>query len=108
MAALSPPEAAEDDPYPDPDMFGDIPASGFFLRHIRNIELTNVEIAFKEPDARPVFWMSQVDGSDLFRVKTPKQLIGPVFALRDVSDFRLAGSRNVKDVHLENAASKTL
>jgi polygalacturonase len=108
MAALSPAEAAEDDPYPDPDMFGDIPASGFFLRHIRNIELTNVEIAFKEPDARPVFWMSQVDGSDLFRIKTPKQLRGPLFALREVSDFRVAASRNVEDVHLENAANKTL
>ena len=55
MAALQPPESIRDDPWPDPDMFGDIPASGFFLRHIRNIEFTNVEIAFTRPDARPVF-----------------------------------------------------
>ena len=50
MAALNPPEAAEDDPYPDPDMFGDVPASGFFLRHVKNVEFTNVEIAMRAPD----------------------------------------------------------
>ncbi|MGA8153713.1 MAG: glycoside hydrolase family 28 protein [Terriglobales bacterium] len=102
MAALNPPEAAEDNAYPDPDMFGDIPASGFFLRHVNNIEFTNVEIAFIQPDARPVFWMDHVDGADFFHVKTPKVLSAPVFALHDVQDVRVAASRNVTDVHLDN------
>jgi len=101
MAALNPPEAAEDNPYPDPDMFGDIPASGFFLRHVSNVEFTNVEIAFQQPDARPVFWMDRVQGADLFRIRTPRVLSGPVFALHDVRDFRVAASRNVSDVYLD-------
>ena len=108
MAVLNPPEAAEDDPYPDPDMFGDIPASGFFLRHIRNLELTNVEIAFRRPDARPVFWMDNVDGADLFRIKAPRTLKGPVFRLRDIRDFRVAASRNVGDTYLQSVSQKTL
>ncbi len=108
MAAVHPPEFSEDEPYPDPDMFGDIPASGFFLRHIDNLEMTNVEIAFKQPDARPVFWMDHVEGVDLFRVKTPKVLKAPVFAMRDVKDFRVAGSRHVSDSTIESAAEKTL
>jgi len=101
MAALNPPEAAEDNPYPDPDMFGDIPASGFFLRHVSNVEFTNVEIAFQQPDARPVFWMDRVQGADLFRIRTPRVLSGPVFALHDVRDFRVAASLNVSDVYLD-------
>jgi polygalacturonase len=108
MAALNPPEAAEDDAYPDPDMFGDIPASGFFLRHVDNIEFTNVEIAFSQPDARPVFWMDHVDGADFFHVKTPKVLSSPVFVLHDVQDFRVAASRNVGDVYLEKVAQQRL
>jgi polygalacturonase len=108
MAALNPPEASEDDPYPDPDMFGDIPASGFFLRHINNLELTNVEIAFRQPDVRPVFWMDHVVEADLFRIKTPRLLKTPVFALRNLEDFRVAASRNVGDVHLESVLQKTL
>lgn len=103
MAALNPPEHADDQPYPDPDMFGDIPASGFFLRHIRNIEFTNVEIAFKEPEARPVFWMDGVDDADFFHVKTPRSLTAPVFDLRDVRDFRAFACRNVKDVQIATA-----
>jgi polygalacturonase len=108
MASLNPPEASEDDPYPDPDMFGDIPASGFFLRHINNLELTNVEIAFRQPDMRPVFWMDHVVEADLFRIKTPRLLKTPVFALRNLEDFRVAASRNVGDVHLESVLQKTL
>jgi hypothetical protein len=108
MAALNPPEAAEDDPYPDPDMFGDIPASGFFLRHVDNIEFTNVEIAFSQPDVRPVFWMDHVDGADFFHVKTPKVLSAPVFVLHDVQDFRVAASRNVGDVYLNKVEQQRL
>jgi len=108
MAALNPPESANDTPWPDPDMFGDIPASGFFVRHVNNIEFTNVEIAFAAPDARPVFRMDYVDGVDLFRIKTPKSLGAPAFSLRDVQDFRIAASRNVNDVYIERAAQRTL
>ncbi len=108
MAALNPPEAAEDNPYPDPDMFGDIPASGFFLRHVSNVEFTNVEIAFQQPDARPVFWMDRVQGADLFRIRTPRVLSGPVFALHDVRDFRVAASRNVSDVYLDRVERQQL
>ena len=108
MAALNPPEAAEDKDYPDPDMFGDIPASGFFLRHVNNIEFTNVEIAFRQPDARPVFWMDRVEGADFFHVKTPKALSAPVFALHDVQDFRVAASRNVRDVYLDKVVQQQL
>jgi polygalacturonase len=101
MAALNPPEAA--DVYPDPDMFGDIPSSGFFLRDVHNVEFSNVEIVFRQPDARPVFWLSQVNGADFFRIKTPKLLSPTVFALHNVQDFRVMASRNVKDMYLERA-----
>lgn len=108
MAALNPLEHAGDKPYPDPDMFGDIPASGFFLRHIDNIEFTNVEIVFRSPDARPVFWMDHVNDADFFHVKTPRTLSAPVFALHDVRDFRVLACRNVKDVRLETADQKEI
>lgn len=102
MATLNPAEHAADQPYPDPDMFGDIPASGFFLRHIKNIEFTNVEIASRQPDARPVFWMEGVDDAEFFHVKTPRGNNAPVFALRNVKDFRTLACRNVKDMALDD------
>jgi hypothetical protein len=39
-------------------MFGPMPASGFFLRHMRNVEMSHVEIANTTPDARPAFYLA--------------------------------------------------
>lgn len=108
MAALNPPEGADDNPYPDPDQFGDMPASGFFLRHIKNIECTNVEIAFPQPEARPVFWMDQIDGADFFHIKTPRNLQTPVFDMKNVQDFRVSASRNVADTVLNEVQKRFL
>jgi polygalacturonase len=108
MAGRMPPEVEDDNPWPDPDMFGDIPASGFFVRHVNNIEFTNVEIAFSQPEARPVFWIDHVDAVDLFRIKTPRGIRAPVFSLHDVKDFCVTASRNVRDVYIEKTSGTTL
>jgi polygalacturonase len=108
MSGLKPAESVKDDPWPDPDMFGDIPASGFFLRHIENIEFTNVEVAFQRPDARPVFWMDTVIDAEFFHVKTPRALTAPIFKLHDVQDFRTFACRNVKDMHLDTVAEENI
>jgi hypothetical protein len=76
-------------------MFGTLPARGFFIRHARNIEFSNVEIATAKADERPVFWMHEVDGVDIFRVKAGKNT--PAYLLRDVKDFRTFGSKDFAD-----------
>jgi polygalacturonase len=94
--------------YPEPYRFGDIPASGFFIRNVNNIELTNVEIAWSQPDARPVFYLDNVKGADFFRIKTPKAVTAGVFELKEVQDFNVSVSKNVKDIHLDKVAHKTI
>jgi polygalacturonase len=92
-ATLNPPE--KENAYPEANMFGVLPARGFFLRHARNLEFSNIEIACEKPDARPAFWMYDVQGVDLFRVKGGKDTAG--YSLRDVSGFRNFGSRDFPD-----------
>lgn len=41
--------------YPEPWMFGTIPASGFYVRHARGIVFDNVKFSFDKPDGRPLF-----------------------------------------------------
>lgn len=41
--------------YPEPWMFGTIPASGFYVRHARNITFNNVNFHFATPDGRPLY-----------------------------------------------------
>ncbi|HEY0796589.1 MAG TPA: right-handed parallel beta-helix repeat-containing protein, partial [Acidisarcina sp.] len=105
MAALMPPEKA--DGYPEPSNFGKLPASGFFMRHIRNVEMSNIEIATEAPDVRPAFWLDDVEGSDFFRVRTPAGT-APTFRLNSARDFRIFGSRHVKDQEIATASRKDI
>jgi hypothetical protein len=88
-------------------MFGKLPASGFFVRHARNLEFSNVELAWTEPDLRPAFWMQDVQGVDVFRFKLPRNNTGLAFALHDVSDFNLSASRGIPDVHLDRVGQRS-
>jgi polygalacturonase len=106
-AAIQVPE--DENKYPDPHMFGPIlPASGFFVRHGKNLEFTNIEIAYEAPDERPAFLVSEVNGADFFRIKTPPGAAGRVFSLDKVTDFRSLASRGVKDVELDRVDHKEL
>jgi len=98
MAALQPPENEKE--YPDPNMFGDLPACGFFMRHVRNLEMNNVEIATIDTDARASFWLRDVDGADFFRLRVP-QNSAPAFDMDQVKDFRISGSRQLADLNID-------
>ena len=41
--------------YPEATMWGNLPAKGFFVRHARNVNFSNVEITTAEPDERPEY-----------------------------------------------------
>ncbi len=112
-AGGAPAEAAQARPaelenhYPEPTMFGTIPASGFFLRHVRNVEMSHVEIANAAPDARPAFYLTGVERADFFAVTAPRGKNG-AFALDRVKDFRIGWSRAAADAVLPAADGKTL
>jgi polygalacturonase len=104
MASLQPPEREKE--YPEPTMFGALPATGFFVRHVKNLEMSNVEIATREPDLRPAFSLIDVDGADIFRVRVPRPSPAPAFSLKQVSNFRVFGSQFVPDKSFPSADEK--
>jgi polygalacturonase len=93
LAQRIPPEAEKS--YPEASMFGPLPACGFYLRHVRNLEFTNVEIAAATADSRPAIWAEDVDGLDVFRLRSSQA--GAAYLLRDVRGFRSFGSRDLPD-----------
>ncbi len=100
-ALIQPP--AKEDAYPDPGMFGPLPATGFFVRHARNIEMSHIEAAVLAADARPAFWLQDVDGFDASFLKVPPG--APAFALDRVANFRTFGSISVPDRRFEAMTS---
>ena len=106
MAGLTPPE--KENGYPEPGMFGPMPADGFYIRHAKNIEMNNVEIAVLKEDARPAFVLDDVQGADFFRIKAPHPSGVPTFTLHNVEDFSIARSKPVADTQLEHVDHKDL
>ena len=105
-AAIQPPEL--ESVYPDPNRFGTLPAHGFYIRHVKGIEIKDVEIRPVKPDMRPGFVLEDVNGAELIHVKLPHTPEVPVVALKNVRNFSLTQSRPLADTQLESADQKTL
>jgi polygalacturonase len=102
--AIQPPEF--ENKYPDPGMFGPMPSQGFFLRHIRNLEVSHVEIAAASPDPRPSFYLTDVNRADFIAVTAPTG--NPAFHLENVTDIRILLSRAAKDAVTARADKQIL
>jgi polygalacturonase len=94
--------------YPEPSMFGMMPAYGFFIRHVKGIELNNVEVSFMKEDRRPAFVLDAVKGADFQHVKAQKAAGIPTFMLQNVEDFSVSRSAPVADAHLEKVERKVM
>jgi polygalacturonase len=100
MAEIVPPEAER--AYPEPRHFGPLPAQGLFARHVRDLSVSNVEIATEAPDARPFYWLADVQRVDFFRLRLPREPAAPAFSLHDTEDFRVYASSPVPDARLDS------
>jgi polygalacturonase len=73
--------------YPDPQMFGILPAYGFYIRHVKDIELSNIEIHFLKDEFRPAFVLEDVLGINMLNVKVQQFNTLPLFVLKNVTKF---------------------
>jgi len=105
QAALTPPE--NETAYPEPVMFGEIPAYGFFIRHVKSLTMTDVEMSYLKDDVRPAFVLNNVQGADFHRVKAQKIPGNPTFFLKDVTDFNINQFWQLPDTRLEKVTEKT-
>lgn len=106
QAALDPKE--EEAKYPDPRMFGDMPTQGFFVRHVKNLEMSDVHLVAAAPDARPGFQFQDVDGLNLFRVRAEAGSNAAKVVLDHVKQCEIARFTGIQDVSLDYVDHKTL
>src|SRR5262249_40193752 len=105
-AAIEP--AERENAYPEPSMFGKMPAYGFFIRHVKNIELNNVEVSYIKEDLRPAFSLIDVKGAEFKNVRAQRMANAPIFTLKNVEDFSVWQSRGLPDTRLERTTDKKL
>ena len=106
QAALDPPEKETD--YPEPAMFGEIPVYGFFVRHVRRIEMKNVKVGYLKDDARAPFIFSDAKSVDLREITAPHTSGVPSFILKNIENFSLQQSWPMRDARLRKVMSRQL
>lgn len=106
QAALTPAEL--ETTYPEPRMFGDMPAYGFFLRHVNGIEMNDIQVSFTKEDRRPAFVLNSVRNVVFDAVKAQHADGVPTFVLRGVSNLDLRQSPDLPDTKLKNVEQKEL
>ena len=73
--------------YPEPSIFGLLPAYGLFVRHAVNVTIRDVEVGFAKEDGRAAIALMDVAGIEFDHVKAQHATGAPFFALRKVDDF---------------------
>ncbi len=105
-APINPPEL--ENAYPEPSMFGTLPAYGFFIRHAKGITLDNVQVKYEQQDTRPAFVVRDVTDLDIHHCRADKAADTPTFWLDAVNDFAVTTSRPVADTYLDHVDHKEL
>ena len=93
--------------YPEPSMFGMLPAYGFFVRHVRGVEVSNVEVHVMKEDGRPAFVLDEVRGARFQDVRAQKGPARATFVLKKVEEFETRGC-GVPDVKVGQADRREL
>ncbi len=103
-AAINPPES--ENKYPEPSMFGTIPAYGFFIRHVKGLEMHDVELSFQNSEARPAFVLEDVSNANLHNIKAQRGTSEAQFVLKNVTDFSITNSKGIADTKIERTDEK--
>ena len=65
--------------YPEFDMFGELPAWGFYVRHVKGLEFKDITLKLENDDFRPAFVFDDVKGLKMETINLPasdkKQII---------------------------------
>jgi hypothetical protein len=96
------PYAVPDRPeaYPEPSMFGILPAWAFYVRHATGVQFDNVQARFAETDTRPAVVLEDVRDAEFHHARLQKAADTPTFVLRDVTDFAVHQTRPVGDIRI--------
>lgn len=92
-AARTVPE--NDTAYPKGEMFGALPAYGFYCRHVKGLRLHNLDLAFDKDDARPAIIADDVADLDIFDLRAKlAPAADALIRLSDAQGALIRGCRN--------------
>jgi len=94
--------------YPEPKTFGITPSYGFYISHVKDLKMRNVETSFIAEDMRPPYFLEFVDRADFQHIRAQKATGVPTFNLNQVKNFNIFNTTQVPDTKLASADKKAL
>ncbi|MCK9159711.1 MAG: glycosyl hydrolase family 28 protein [Bacteroidaceae bacterium] len=73
--------------YPEFSMFGELPAWGFYIRHVKGITFNNIKLKLKNDDFRPALVLDDVTGHTINNLLLPKEKNKKQVVLKDVTNL---------------------
>jgi hypothetical protein len=94
--------------YPEPYRWKIMPSYGFFLRHVKNLKMHDVQISYMKEDPRPPFVLDDVKNATLYDIQAMKANGAPVMLLKNVQDLTIYRMNHVKDMQIKSSTAKEL
>ncbi len=91
--------------YPEAPMFGALPATGFFVRHVRGLRMSNVQVQVASPDPRAALRLEDVADADFTNMRVPP---GIGYSLERVSGFRNVDGKTLRDVRYDGTVTQDI
>ena len=103
--------------YPDTDMFGPIPAYGFYCRHLKNLKLEEIDLRLQKPDQRPALLFEAVEQLIITAVEaetgknvtapfyfkdTKRVIISNCLVPKNLPEFMFIAPEQAKEIQLKN------
>jgi polygalacturonase len=94
--------------YPEPQKFGIIPVYGFFIRHVKNINMENVTVSYLGKEIRPAIKLIDVNGAQFRNVTLKEPDAAPLIVLQDVQNLIIKDCPSMKDAKIKNVKEKSI
>ncbi len=79
----------KEDEYPEFTMFGELPAWGFYFRHVNGISLKNVTLKLMDKDYRPAFVFDDVKNLNISDIEIPENKLRESMVMKDCTDISI-------------------
>ena len=94
--------------YPEPSRWGTMPSYGFYVRHVKNLKMHDVQISYMNDEPRPAFILDDVKGSIFYDMQPQVGLGYSTFVLKNCRDIDIQRVKRVKDAVIKTVDKKTL
>ena len=94
--------------YPEPSMFGLLPAHGLYVRHAKNLTVRDFTVAFTSADTRPAVVLDDVTGATFDRAQLQHAPATATFVLLHVTAFTARSIPGLPDTTRSTAENESL